>query len=81
MRADWPAEVTLAIARGSRARGTRRGTSAARAGFSKARAAPSTATVVRMPWRSSQPPRLPSASTVVAPAWATSHTTTTARRS
>jgi hypothetical protein len=81
MRALWPAEVMLAIARGSSASPTSRGTSAERAGFSNARAAPSITTIARMPSRPSQPPRLPSASAAVAPASATWQTTTTRRRS
>src|SRR5206468_2482059 len=67
MRAVWPAAVTPAIARESITRGTSRGTSAARAGFSNARAAPSAAIVNSIPSRWSQPPRVPTASTAVAP--------------
>ena len=81
MRAVWPADVTLAMARGRRASGTSRGISAARAGFSNARAAPSIAARARMPSRPSQPPRLPSASATATAAWATSQMTTTRRRS
>ena len=81
MRAIWPAAVTLAMARDSSFSGTRRGTSAARLGFSNARAAPSTTTTARMPPRLSHPPTVPSASTAAAAPSTTWQITTTSRRS
>src|SRR5215813_11706263 len=62
-------------------RGTTWGTSAVMAGFSKAWAAPTSATRVKMLDRLCQPPMLPRARPATPAAFTTSHTITTRRRS